>query len=37
MSPDIFCGMCGSRLVNGDCRNCFNNNNSLAEFETEDE
>jgi hypothetical protein len=37
MSPDNFCGMCGSRLVNGDCRNCFSNNNALAEFEGEDE
>ena len=37
MSPDNFCGVCGSRLINGDCRNCFSNNNALAEFEGEDE
>jgi hypothetical protein len=34
---DSFCGVCGLRLINGDCRNCFNNNNALEEFEREDE
>ena len=37
MSPNHFCDICGSRLTNGDCRNCFSNNNALAEFEREDE
>lgn len=37
MSLDYFCGACGSKLVNGDCRNCFSNSNALAEFEGEDE
>lgn len=34
---DKFCGVCGLILINGDCRNCFNNNNALAEFEGEDD
>lgn len=34
---DRFCHNCGSKLSNGDCRNCFQNNNALAEFEMEDE
>jgi len=37
MSPDYFCGVCGSKLVNGDCRNCFSTRNALTEFEMEDD
>ena len=33
----MFCHYCGTRLVNGDCGNCFDNNNTLREFEEEDE
>lgn len=33
----MFCQYCGTRLVNGDCDNCFNNKNALKEFEEEDE
>jgi len=31
----MFCGDCGSRLVNGDCNVCFKNKNALREFEEE--
>ena len=34
---DKFCGLCGSKLINGDCRNCFSNRNALTEFEMEDD
>jgi hypothetical protein len=34
---DKFCGFCGLKLVNGDCRNCFSNKNTLTEFEMEDD
>ena len=33
----MFCQYCGTRLINGDCNNCFNNRNALKEFEEEDE
>jgi hypothetical protein len=33
----MFCEYCGDRLLKGDCGNCFNNANSLKEFEEEDE
>jgi hypothetical protein len=31
----MFCGDCGSRLINGDCNTCFKNKNALREFEEE--
>jgi hypothetical protein len=34
---DKFCEPCGSKLVKGDCNNCFNNKNALKEFEEENE
>lgn len=37
MSPNYFCGVCGSILINDDCRNCFSNKNALTEFEMEDD
>ncbi len=33
----MFCNRCGNRLVNGDCNFCFDNSNTLKEFEDEDE
>jgi hypothetical protein len=33
----MFCDYCGTRLINGDCNNCFDNKNALKEFEEEDE
>ncbi len=33
----MFCHYCGTRLINGDCDNCFSNKNALREFEEEDE
>lgn len=32
-----YCKDCGTKLVSGDCPNCFNNTNALREFEEEDE
>jgi len=34
---DNFCTLCGSKLNNGNCINCFQNSNALAEFEMEDD
>ena len=33
----MFCDYCGTRLIHGDCNNCFDNKNALKEFEEEDE
>ena len=33
----MFCIYCGSRMVNGDCLNCFKNFNALKEFEEEND
>jgi hypothetical protein len=33
----MYCNDCGTKLINSDCRNCFNNTNALREFEEEDE
>ena len=33
----MLCNWCGSRLVNGDCNNCFKNTNALKEFEEEND
>lgn len=29
--------MCGTRLVKGDCYNCFDTKNALEEFENEED
>jgi hypothetical protein len=33
----MFCNDCGTRLVNGDCNNCFKNSNALRDFEDEND
>jgi hypothetical protein len=33
----MFCDLCGTRLVNGDCYNCFDTKNALEEFENEED
>jgi hypothetical protein len=35
VETNMFCIDCGSRLVGGDCNNCFKNKNALKEFEGE--
>ena len=34
---NMFCDICGTRLVNRDCGNCFSNSNALRDFEDEDD
>jgi hypothetical protein len=31
----VFCIDCGSKMIGGDCHNCFKNKNALKEFEEE--
>jgi hypothetical protein len=33
----MFCGSCGSKLINADCPNCYINSAALREFEEEDD
>ena len=33
----MFCEFCGSKLVNGDCLNCYTNSTALKEFEEEND
>ena len=33
----MFCNLCGSKLVNEDCSNCYTNSAALKKFEEEDD
>jgi hypothetical protein len=33
----MFCEYCGSKLIDGDCSNCYSNSAALREFEGEDD
>jgi len=33
----MFCESCGSKLIGGDCSNCYTNSGALKEFEEEDD
>ena len=37
MTYNNFCNFCGTKLINNDCNNCFNNSNTLKNFEQEDD
>jgi len=33
----MFCNLCGNKLINLDCINCYKNSYALREFEEEDD